>query len=191
MQSGKLPHAFAAALFLCAACAFDQGGLERVPAGEGPALPDAAAPAADAESGAADAASGLSDAAPVVPDAGVETPPPDARPVTEVECGPDTCTWPEVCCATGGGMGGDVEIECTAAEDCPQRDSVTCDGPEDCLGPDEVCCRTSLLDNGTSCEPATSCFVHACRTPDDCPAANSQCCGSEDGVGSCSTIGCL
>jgi hypothetical protein len=191
MHIRALPYSLAAALF-CVACTFDQTGIEGALGGLdatlGSSSPDAALGAVDAGIAEIDAAPGTSDAPPAAADSGSEDADDEAF---GVACGETTCNPPEVCCVTGWSLGDDEEAECTAPEDCASRDSVTCDGPEDCPIPDEVCCRPSVLEAATTCEPASSCFVPACRADDDCPDANSECCGADYGAGYCSTLGCL
>ncbi len=178
----------------CAACAFDQAGIEEAAGGRdadvGLSLPDAAPTTADANGNDPDSNFGGADAPISPPDASTQIP--DASDEAgEIACGEANCIAPDVCCVTRPGMAPNVEAECTAPDDCASRDSVTCDGPEDCAGPDEVCCQPSLLDSATSCAQASGCFVVACSAESHCPDANSECCDTDYGVGYCSTLGCL
>jgi hypothetical protein len=144
----------------------------------GGGTPDTSVPVVDSGVGVIDTGIGLPEA----------SPPPDSGGGGSFTCPPGTCTAPDVCCATGTGMGMTPTFKCQAAtKACGNAAGpgtpISCSSSADCNG--EVCCGENL--NGyysrVSCQPTCSgtgtgggTLVTFCDpAASDCPVAAPLC----------------
>ena len=92
-----------------------------------------------------------------------------------VLCGGVTCPAPQLCCRSGGGMGGGT-TNCydPASQEC-SGSVLECDGASDCAS-GEVCCRDYAVDPlAATCTSACLDTV-LCSQSADCPGSAPYCC---------------
>lgn len=89
-------------------------------------------------------------------------------------CGGVTCPIPQLCCRSGGSMGGTFSCYDPDSQVC-SGSVLECDGSSDCAA-GEVCCRDTAIDPyGATCTSTCSDTV-LCSQSSDCSVAAPYCC---------------